>query len=136
MPGPVVQEPAAAHKFASPLSPAGAADAGVLLQIMSVLHSNAVGPAFNALQLGKVENQQGLALAHVFEEIGALVLHRLVNQDLLFDAFAFDVYWKSLSKIVLDARKRTGNDKFGENFQLMAELAADYREQRPSKTAK
>jgi len=103
---------------------------------MSVLHGSAIEPAFNALQLGKVENQQGLALAHVFEEIGALVLHRLVNQDLLFDAFAFDVYWRSLSKVVLDARSKSGNDKFGENFELMAELAADYREQRPSKTAK
>ena len=55
-------------------------------------------------------------------------------EDLLFDAFAFDSYWDQLKKAVHEAREKTGNRKFCENFELAAELAIAYRETRPPKT--
>ena len=50
----------------------------------------------------------------------------LLSRDLLFDAFAFDVYWKSLGAVVKRTRKTSHNPKFGENFELMAEMAGGH----------
>jgi len=74
-----------------------------------------------------------IPMAHVFEEISTLALHGLLPEDLLFDAFAIDIYWSQLEARVGEVRKTTGNDKFCENFELAAELAVAYREERPAK---
>jgi hypothetical protein len=60
----------------------------------------------------------------------------LLPGDLLFDAFAIDVYWKALKKRVAEVRKATGNDKFCENFEIANELAIAYREERPTKVVR
>jgi hypothetical protein len=133
MAGKVVSSPQAPHRFSQALGQPQPADAGLLLGIMSIVHTEPLATSFADLEIGKVKPADTLKLAHLFEEIGALVIHGLVNRDLLFDAYAFDSYWKSLGKVVLQKRKATRNPKFGENFELMAEMAADYREQRPPK---
>jgi hypothetical protein len=73
-------------------------------------------------------------LAHLFEEISVLALHRLIPEALLFDAFAFDLYWDELREDVARLRAATGNEKFCENFELAAERAREYRMDRPPKT--
>lgn len=133
MAGKVVSSPQAPHRFTQALGQPQQTDAGVLLGIMSIVHTEPLATAFADIEVGKVRPADALKLSHLFEEIGALVIHGLVNRDLLFDAFAFDSYWKALGKVVLQKRKATRNPKFGENFELMAEMAADYREQRPPK---
>ncbi|TMF83184.1 MAG: hypothetical protein E6I11_11655 [Chloroflexi bacterium] len=74
-----------------------------------------------------------IPMAHVFEEISTLALHGLLPEDLLFDAFAIDIYWSQLEARVQQVRKATSNDKFCENFEIAAELAVAYREERPAK---
>ena len=74
--------------------------------------------------------------AHVFEEISTLALHGLLPGDLLFDAFAIDIYWKALKARVKEVRKATGNDKFCENFEIANKLAIAYREERPTKVVR
>jgi hypothetical protein len=61
------------------------------------------------------------------------VRHGLIVEDLLFDAFAFDHYWDELKGAVKAVRKKTGNDKLCENFELAAGVATMYREARPVK---
>ncbi len=74
-----------------------------------------------------------MPLAHLFEEISVLALHRHIAEELLFDAFAFDMYWDELREDVLDVRRQTGNDKFCENFEIAADRARRYREDFPPK---
>ena len=135
MAGKTVSEPQAPHKFSQSLGQATPADAQSLLAIMQIVHEEPLATAFAELQVGKVRAAEALKLAHLFEEIGALAIHQLVSRDLLVDAYAFDNYWKALRPFVLKSRKSTGNKKFGENFELIAEMAADYRDQRPPKSA-
>ncbi len=103
------------------------------LGIMSVLHSEAVAPPFSRLLAKRLEPDDYVLLAHVFEEISVLALHRLIPEALLFDAFAFDLYWDELREDVLAARRTTGNEKYCENFELAAERARIYRNDRPPK---
>lgn len=135
MAGKIVSEPEAPHRFAQGLGHATAEDAHSLLSIMSIIHQEPLASAFVDLQVGKVSEADALKLAHLFEEIGALAIHHLVNRDLLFDAYAFDSYWAALGPIVAESRQKSGNQKLGENFELIAEMAADYREVRPAKSA-
>ncbi|MGZ5995662.1 MAG: hypothetical protein ACXWN0_08255, partial [Isosphaeraceae bacterium] len=60
-------------------------------------------------------------------------LHHLIPESLLFDAFAFDLYWDELHEDVGSLRLQTGNDKFCENFEIAADRARDYRRDRPPK---
>jgi hypothetical protein len=134
MAGKAVSEPQAPHRFQQSLGQATQADAQTLLAIMEIVHHEPLATAFADLQVGKVKPADALKLAHLFEEIGALTIHQLVSRDLLFDAYAFDSYWNALKATVVKSRKSTRNPKYGENFELLAEMAADYRQQRPPKS--
>jgi len=81
----------------------------------------------------KLEPDDYMLLAHLFEEISVMALHHLIPEVLLFDAFAFDLYWDELREDVLGLRAETGNDKFCENFEIAAERAREYRQDRPPK---
>ncbi len=103
------------------------------LEIMGLLHSESVGPAFGRLLRKRLEPDDYVQLAHVFEEISVLALHHLIPESLLYDAFAFDLYWDEVREDVVQTRQRTANEKFCENFELAAERARDYRADRPPK---
>jgi hypothetical protein len=109
-------------------------NAQTFLAIMQVLHGDPVAPAFGRLLKKRLESDDYVLLAHVFEEISVLALHHLLPEALLFDAFAFDLYWDELREDVIKLRSATGNEKFCENFELAAERARDYRADRPPKT--
>ncbi len=108
--------------------------AGTLLGIMTILHSEPVAPAFGRLLKKSLQPDDYVHLAHLFEEISVLALHHLIPEALLFDAFAFDLYWDELREDVLSLRQQTGNEKFCENFEIAADQARDYRRDRPPKT--
>ena len=105
-----------------------------LLAITNILHSESTGPAFARLLKKRLEGDDYVLLAHLFEEISALTLHHLIPEALLFDAFAFDLYWDELREDVIKLRAGTANEKFCENFELAAERARQYRADRPPKT--
>jgi len=107
--------------------------AAALLGIMTILHSEPVAPAFGRLLKKSLEPGDYVHLAHLFEEISVLALHHLIPEALLFDAFAFDLYWDELREDVGSLRMQTGNDKFCENFEIAADRARDYRRDRPPK---
>lgn len=107
--------------------------ASALLGIMSILHSEPVAPAFGRLLKKSLQPDDYVHLAHLFEEISVLALHHLIPESLLFDAFAFDLYWDELREDVGSLRMQTGNEKFCENFEIAADRARDYRRDRPPK---
>jgi hypothetical protein len=100
---------------------------------MQILHQEPTSSAFARLLTAQQTSDDEIPLAHVFEEISTLALHGLLPGDLLFDAFAIDIYWTALSARIMEVRKATGNDKFCENFEIANELAIAYREERPAK---
>jgi hypothetical protein len=100
---------------------------------MTLLHTEPMAPAFARLLSKKLEPLDYLLLVHVFEEISVLALHHLIPEALIFDAFAFDLYWDELREDVLRTRQQTGNEKFCENFEIAAERARIYRNDRPPK---
>ena len=108
--------------------------AQIFLGIINTLHSEPTGPAFTRLLKKSLQEDDYVLLSHVFEEISVLALHHLIPEALLFDAFAFDLYWDELREDVLRLRKATGNEKFCENFEIAAERAREYRADRPPKT--
>ena len=89
--------------------------------------------AYGRLLKKTLEPDDYMLLAHLFEEISVLALHHLIPEALLFDAFAFDLYWDELREDVMALRAQTGNDKFCENFEIAAERARAYRTDRPPK---
>jgi len=107
--------------------------AQTFLLIIQVLHSEPTAAAFGRLLKKRLEADDYMLLAHLFEEISVLALHRLIPEALLFDAFAFDLYWDELREDVLGLRAQTGNEKFCENFEIAAERAREYRTDRPPK---
>jgi hypothetical protein len=108
-------------------------DVPAFIGIMQVLHQEPISSAFSRLLCGAQSPDDEVPLAHVFEEISTLALHGLLPEDLLFDAFAIDIYWDQLKDRVAQVRKDTGNDKFCENFAVAGALAVAYREDRPAK---
>ena len=112
----------------------GPEHAQTFIAISNMLHSDTTSPAFGRLLKKSLERDDYVLLAHLFEEISVLALHHLIPEALLFDAFAFDLYWDELREDVLRLRSQTGNDKFCENFELAAERAREYRADRPPKT--
>ena len=100
---------------------------------MSILHSEPAAPAFARLLKKRLEPDDYMLLAHLFEEISVLALHHLIPEALLFDAFAFDLYWDELREDVMALRRQTGNEKFCENFEIASERARYYRNDRPPK---
>src|SRR5258708_35753070 len=107
--------------------------AAAFLGIMSMLHGEPVAPAYGRLLKKSLQPDDYVLLAHLFEEISVLALHHLIPEALLYDAFAFDLYWDEVREDVIRTRKQTGNDKFCENFELAAERAREYRADRPPK---
>ena len=107
--------------------------AATFLGIMSMLHGEPVAPAFGRLLKKSLEPDDYVLLAHLFEEISVLALHHLVPEALLFDAFGFDLYWDELREDIMSLRQQTGNEKFCENFEIAADRARDYRNDRPPK---
>lgn len=107
--------------------------AQTFIGIMNTLHSEPTAPAFGRLLQKRLQAEDYMLLAHLFEEISVLALHHLVPEALLFDAFAFDLYWDELREDVLALRAETGNEKFCENFEIAAERAREYRTDRPPK---
>lgn len=107
--------------------------ASTFLGIMSMLHGEPVAPAFGRLLKKSLQPDDYVLLAHLFEEISVLALHHLVPEALLFDAFGFDLYWDELREDITALRQQTGNEKFCENFEIAADRAREYRNDRPPK---
>ena len=107
--------------------------AGTFLGIMSILHGEPAAPQFGRLLKKELQSDDYVLLAHLFEEISVLMLHHLIPEALVFDAFAFDLYWEELREDIFSLRRQTGNEKFGENFEIAAERAREYRQDRPPK---
>jgi len=101
--------------------------------IMKVLHTEPVASAFARLLKKELRGDDCLHLAHLFEEVSVLALHRHLAEELLFDAFAFDMYWDELREDVLHLRALEGNEKLCENFEIAAERAREYRRTFPPK---
>lgn len=133
MAGPVVHEPAAAARRSPTFGNATREDVPGFLGIMRIIHQEPNSSAFARLLEGDPTPEDQVPLAHLFEEISTLALHGLIVEDLLFDAFAFDIYWDQLKARVKKVRKATENPKFCENFEFAAKLAVRYREARPAK---
>ncbi len=107
--------------------------AATFIGIMAMLHSETAAPAFARLLKKSLQPDDYVLLAHLFEEISVLALHHLIPEALLFDAFAFDLYWEELREDILSLRRQTGNEKFCENFEIAADRAREYRSDRPPK---
>src|SRR6195256_1716301 len=107
--------------------------AATFVGIMSMLHGGPAAPAFARLLKKCLQPDDYVLLAHLFEEISVLVLHHLIPEALLFDAFAFDLYWDELREDIQSLRQQTGNEKFCENFEIASDRARDYRNDRPPK---
>src|SRR5437867_9506583 len=125
--------PADPRRLAPDFGRVSADHAQIFLGIINTLHNGPTAPAFGRLLQKKLEPDDYMLLAHLFEEISVMALHHLIPEALLFDAFAFDLYWDELREDVLAVRAQTGNEKFCENFEIAAERARVYRTDRPPK---
>ena len=101
--------------------------------LMRILHTEPTASAFARLLRKELLADDYVQLAHLFEEVSVLALHRLIAEELVFDTFAFDMYWDELREDVLEVRRLAGNEKFCENFEIAAERARAYRTDRPPK---
>src|SRR5712672_2320107 len=128
-----VRRPIDQRPQASGFGRAGPEHAAAFLDIMSILHSETAAPAFGRLLKKSLQPEDYVLLAHLFEEISVLALHHLIPEALLFDAFAFDLYWDELREDILSLRQQTGNEKFCENFEIASDRAREYRNDRPPK---
>jgi hypothetical protein len=108
-------------------------DVPAFLGVMRILHEPPTAGSFARLLEDELVPGDLVPLAHLFEEICTLAMHRLISEDLLFDAFAIDHYWDRLDSAVMGVRVTAGNPKFCENFEICAEQARIYRELRPHK---
>jgi hypothetical protein len=131
MAGPAVHKPAG--RLGPSFGTATEADIQPFLGIMQVLHREPIATSFNNLLRQDLRAEDMVSLGHIFEEISTLAVHRLISEDLLFDAFAIDHYWDQLEGSVLGMREKWDNPKMFENFEAMAGLARDYREARAPK---
>ena len=131
MAGPAVVDPS--RTLGRAFTQVTADDVPAALGIMGILHSEPLASAFNHLLVGKLAGDDAISLTHFFEEVSVLVNHRRVAEDLVFDMLALDLYWNQLKSAIKQARKATGNAKFAENFEIVAQSASEYREQKPSK---
>ena len=75
--------------------------AGTFLGIMSILHGEPAAPQFGRLLKKELQSDDYVLLAHLFEEISVLMLHHMIPEALVFDAFAFDLYWEELREDIL-----------------------------------
>src|SRR5919199_775985 len=112
---------------------AAPSDVPVFLGLLQALHMEPAASAFVRLLKKSLREDDYVRLAHLFEEVSVLALHRLVSEALLYDAFALDMYWDELREDVLGLRRSTGNDKLCENFEIAADRAREYRRLQPWK---
>ena len=133
MAGPVVLDPSKADRRRPQFGNATRADVPGFVGIMQIIHSEPTSSAFARLLSKQLKEGDEIPLAHLFEEVSTLALHGLIVEDLVFDAFAIDLYWDELKAAVEKVRKSTKNPKFCENFEIAAKLAESYREERPGK---
>ena len=108
-------------------------EGALFLGLIQTLHSEPTASAFARLLSKELRQDDYIQLAHLFEEVSVLALHRLITEELLFDGFAFDMYWDELREDVVRLRRASGNDKLCENFEIAAERARKYRDDRPPK---
>jgi hypothetical protein len=130
MAGPVTIDPARRNRRAAEFGRATQADIPGFLAIMQVLHSEPTSSAFARLLTRQLREGDHVPLAHLFEEVSVLAGHRLIPEELLFDAFAFDLYWDELRDAIVAVRESTNNRKFCENFESVANDARAYRSER------
>ena len=133
MAGPVNIDPTKPHRREPEFGTATHADVPAFLGIMRVLREPTIAPAFTRLVMDDVRIEDEVPLAHLFEEICTMAIHNLIVEDLLFDAFAIDLYWDRLEHRIEEVRGATGNPKFCENFAVCADQARAYRTSRPAK---
>ncbi|MDQ6771700.1 MAG: hypothetical protein M3024_01730 [Candidatus Dormibacteraeota bacterium] len=133
MPGHPGFDPRRAPRREPEFGTAGPADVPVFLGLMRILHETPTAGSFGRLLADELVPGDLVPLTHLFEEICTLAMHRLISEDLLFDGFALDLYWDRLETAVVATRASSHNPKFGENFEICAELARAYRELRPPK---
>lgn len=134
MAGPVVVNPSAPARPGPRFGTAAQSDVPTFLGIMRLLHTEPNSSAFSRLLSGRLHEDDHIPLSHLFEEISTLAVHGLISEDLLFDAFAFDLYWDQMSDHIRGLRADTGNQKLCENFEIAARAAREYRELRPAKS--
>jgi hypothetical protein len=133
MAGPVNVDPTRPSRREPEFGTATQADVPAFLGIMRILREPTIAPAFTRLLIDDLREEDEIPLAHLFEEICTLAVHKLIVEDLLFDAFAVDLYWTRLERRIGDVRRRTENSKLCENFEICAGLAGSYRRSRPHK---
>jgi hypothetical protein len=133
--GPINIDPSRRPRREPEFGTASQADVPAFLGIMRVLREPTIAPAFTRLLTDTLREEDEVPLAHLFEEICTLAIHRLIAEDLLFDAFAIDLYWDRLDRAIREVRQRTENPKFCENFEICAQQARQYRANRPLKRA-
>jgi hypothetical protein len=131
MAGPVVVNPPSPSRPRPSFGTATAADVPAFLGVMQLLHQEPNSAAFARLLSGRLQEDDYIPLAHLFEEISTLAVHGLISEDLLFDAFAFDLYWGQFKERIEWLRSETGNPKLCENFETASRAAREYRELRP-----
>lgn len=131
MAGPVVISPASPSRPQPRFGTATQADVPAFLGVMQLLHQEPNSAAFGRLLSGRLHEDDYIPLSHLFEEISTLAVHGLISEDLLFDAFAFDLYWEQFRGRIEQLRSETGNAKLCENFETAALAAQAYRELRP-----
>jgi hypothetical protein len=133
MAGPVNIDPTRPARREPEFGTATQADVPAFLGIMRILREPTIATAFTRLLVDDLREEDEVPLAHLFEEICTLAVHELIVEDLLFDAFAIDLYWSRLEHRISEVRRRTENSKFCENFEICAQLARSYRTSRPAK---
>lgn len=133
MAGPVNVDPSRPPRREPEFGTATQSDVPAFLGIMRILREPTIAPAFTRLLVDDLREEDEIPLAHLFEEICTLAVHKLIVEDLLFDAFAIDLYWTRLEHRISEVRQQTENSKLCENFELCAELARAYRRSRPAK---
>src|SRR3954451_16358042 len=103
MAGPVVHKPANTPR--PQFGTARREDVPAFVGIMQTLHAEPNASAFGRLLGGTLKPDDEIPLAHLFEEISTLALHGLLAEDLLFDAYAIDFYYKALKPRIEEVRR-------------------------------
>ena len=74
------------------------------------------------------------AVLNMYETIGTLHKHDLLNEDLLFDWLAIDLTWDRVKGYALAWRAEIGNPHMYENFEAMASAQRTWAVARDGKT--
>src|SRR5437588_12840293 len=101
-----MRSPTDPHPPAPDFGRVSAEHAQTFIGIMRTLHTEPTARAFGRLLKKRLGAEDYILLAHVFEEISVLILHRLIPEALPFDAFAFDLHWGELREGAVALRPR------------------------------